>query len=78
MVENKQLRLLPLEQVYDKVNGVWNLSSDQVRHRCTMRSGIAFHGSVKIKRDFVSVADAFDAVILLKRCRLLLWGVTEE
>lgn len=29
VVENKQLRLLPLEQVYDKVNGVWNLSSDQ-------------------------------------------------
>ena len=31
MVQNKQLRLLPQEQVYDKVNGVWNLSSDQVR-----------------------------------------------
>ncbi|XP_013400107.1 Bardet-Biedl syndrome 5 protein homolog isoform X2 [Lingula anatina] len=29
LITNKQLRLLPLEQVYDKVNGVWNLSSDQ-------------------------------------------------
>eukprot|EP00795_Rhopilema_esculentum_P014110 gene14110-5101_t len=29
LIYNKQLRLLPLEQVYDKVNGVWNLSSDQ-------------------------------------------------
>ncbi|XP_022080045.1 Bardet-Biedl syndrome 5 protein homolog [Acanthaster planci] len=29
IVHNKNLRLLPLEQVYDKVNGVWNLSSDQ-------------------------------------------------
>ncbi|XP_076471311.1 BBSome complex member BBS5-like [Babylonia areolata] len=29
LVQNKQLRLLPQEQVYDKVNGVWNLSSDQ-------------------------------------------------
>lgn len=29
LIHNKQLRLLPQEQVYDKVNGVWNLSSDQ-------------------------------------------------
>ncbi|CAH3147692.1 unnamed protein product [Pocillopora meandrina] len=29
LILNKQLRLLPLEQVYDKINGVWNLSSDQ-------------------------------------------------
>ncbi|KAL5006236.1 hypothetical protein ScPMuIL_015042 [Solemya velum] len=29
LIHNKSLRLLPLEQVYDKVNGVWNLSSDQ-------------------------------------------------
>lgn len=30
LIQNKQLRLLPREQVYDKINGVWNLSSDQV------------------------------------------------
>ncbi|KAK3108665.1 hypothetical protein FSP39_012841 [Pinctada imbricata] len=30
LINNKQLRLLPQEQVYNKVNGVWNLSSDQV------------------------------------------------
>ena len=30
LIHNKQLRLLPQEQVYDKVNGAWNLSSDQV------------------------------------------------
>lgn len=29
LIQNKQLRLLPQEQVYDKVTGVWNLSSDQ-------------------------------------------------
>ncbi|XP_072179431.1 BBSome complex member BBS5-like [Diadema setosum] len=29
IISNKQLRMLPLEQVYDKVQGVWNLSSDQ-------------------------------------------------
>ena len=29
LITNKQLRLLPQEQVYNKVNGVWNLSSDQ-------------------------------------------------
>nr|XP_060634695.1 Bardet-Biedl syndrome 5 protein isoform X2 [Anolis sagrei ordinatus] len=29
LIQNKQLRLLPKEQVYDKINGVWNLSSDQ-------------------------------------------------
>jgi len=29
VVSNKNLILLPLEQVYEKVNGVWNLSSDQ-------------------------------------------------
>ncbi|XP_059248757.1 Bardet-Biedl syndrome 5 protein isoform X5 [Mustela nigripes] len=29
LIQNKQLRLLPQEHVYDKVNGVWNLSSDQ-------------------------------------------------
>lgn len=32
LIQNKQLRLLPREQVYDKINGVWNLSSDQVVH----------------------------------------------
>lgn len=30
LIQNKQLRLLPREQVYDKINGVWNLSCDQV------------------------------------------------
>ncbi|KAH3719594.1 Bardet-Biedl syndrome 5 protein homolog [Dreissena polymorpha] len=29
LIQNKNLRLLPQEQVYDKVGGVWNLSSDQ-------------------------------------------------
>ncbi|CAM9645713.1 BBSome complex member BBS5 [Petromyzon marinus] len=29
LISNRQLRLLPQEQVYDKINGVWNLSSDQ-------------------------------------------------
>ena len=29
LLQNKQLVLLPLEKVYEKVNGVWNLSSDQ-------------------------------------------------
>uniref|UniRef100_A0A3Q2R2X1 Bardet-Biedl syndrome 5 n=1 Tax=Fundulus heteroclitus TaxID=8078 RepID=A0A3Q2R2X1_FUNHE len=29
LIQDKQLRLLPREQVYDKINGVWNLSSDQ-------------------------------------------------
>ncbi|XP_060085835.1 Bardet-Biedl syndrome 5 protein homolog [Ylistrum balloti] len=29
LVHNKQLRLLPQEQIYNNVNGVWNLSSDQ-------------------------------------------------
>uniref|UniRef100_A0A3Q2Z671 Bardet-Biedl syndrome 5 protein homolog n=1 Tax=Hippocampus comes TaxID=109280 RepID=A0A3Q2Z671_HIPCM len=29
LIQNKNLRLLPREQVYDKINGVWNLSSDQ-------------------------------------------------
>ncbi|XP_032067124.1 Bardet-Biedl syndrome 5 protein homolog [Thamnophis elegans] len=29
LIQNKQLRLLPKEQVYNKINGVWNLSSDQ-------------------------------------------------
>lgn len=26
---NKQLKILPGEQIYDKIQGVWNLSSDQ-------------------------------------------------
>lgn len=35
LIQNRQLRLLPREQVYDKINGVWNLSSDQVLgHEC--------------------------------------------
>ncbi|XP_005089032.1 Bardet-Biedl syndrome 5 protein homolog [Aplysia californica] len=29
LIKDKQVRLLPQEQIYDKVNGVWNLSSDQ-------------------------------------------------
>jgi hypothetical protein len=26
-----QLKYLPKEQLYNKINGVWNLSSDQVK-----------------------------------------------
>ena len=37
LITNKQLRLLPQEQVYDKINGVWNLSSDQVIGVCMTR-----------------------------------------
>nr|CAD7427699.1 unnamed protein product [Timema monikensis] len=33
IIHSKQLNILPLEQVYTTVNGVWNLSSDQVRIR---------------------------------------------
>ncbi|XP_050419171.1 Bardet-Biedl syndrome 5 protein homolog isoform X1 [Patella vulgata] len=29
LIQNKQIRLLPQEQIYDQINGVWNLSSDQ-------------------------------------------------
>ncbi|XP_067123978.1 Bardet-Biedl syndrome 5 protein homolog [Centruroides vittatus] len=29
VIQNKQLRVLPQEQIYNKINGVWNLSSDQ-------------------------------------------------
>lgn len=29
IVQNKQLRILPLEQIYTTQHGVWNLSSDQ-------------------------------------------------
>ena len=52
LIQNKQLRLLPLEQVYDKINGVWNLSSDQVR--CSSpsepaggRASLRFSGSFR-------------------------------
>jgi len=34
IVNNKALNLLPQEQVYDKIVGVWNLSSDQVWALC--------------------------------------------
>ncbi|CAB1328477.1 unnamed protein product, partial [Coregonus sp. 'balchen'] len=42
LIQNKQLRLLPREEVYDKFNGVWNLFSDQeifeiVFHAFTMK-----------------------------------------
>lgn len=29
VVQNKQLKILPLEQVFTTLHGVWNLSSDQ-------------------------------------------------
>uniref|UniRef100_T1JH94 BBSome complex member BBS5 PH domain-containing protein n=1 Tax=Strigamia maritima TaxID=126957 RepID=T1JH94_STRMM len=29
IIQNKQLKILPQEQIFNKVNGVWNLSSDQ-------------------------------------------------
>lgn len=29
VIHNKQLRMLPLEQVFSTLSGVWNLSSDQ-------------------------------------------------
>lgn len=40
LIQNKQLRLLPREQVYDKINGVWNLSSDQVQLQFILKNGI--------------------------------------
>ena len=39
LIQNKQLRLLPQEHVYDKINGVWNLSSDQVLCKKLMTFG---------------------------------------
>lgn len=36
LIQNKELRLLPQEHVYDKINGVWNLSSDQVLYKKLM------------------------------------------
>ncbi|MPC39044.1 Bardet-Biedl syndrome 5 [Portunus trituberculatus] len=30
IIQSKQLRILPQEQIFSRVNGVWNLSSDQV------------------------------------------------
>lgn len=39
LIQNKQLRLLPREQVYDKINGVWNLSSDQVQLQLILENG---------------------------------------
>ena len=41
LINNRELRLLPQEEVYDKVNGVWNLSSDQV-HINPYSAGIDF------------------------------------
>ncbi len=32
ILSEKRLRVLPQETVINTVNGVWNLSSDQVRH----------------------------------------------
>ncbi len=29
LIQDKELRLLPLEQTFSRVNGVWNLSSEQ-------------------------------------------------
>lgn len=57
LIQNKQLRLLPQEQVYDKINGVWNLSSDQVLkchffHFC-LTSSCIFSIS-KIKQNIVN------------------------
>lgn len=40
VIQNKQLRLLPQEHVYDKINGVWNLSSDQVLCKVTSLLGL--------------------------------------
>jgi len=31
VVYNKKLQMLPKEQICEQVNGVWNLSSDQVQ-----------------------------------------------
>ena len=30
IINGKELRILPQEQIYSRINGVWNLSSDQV------------------------------------------------
>ena len=40
LINNKTLRLLPQEQIYDQINGVWNLSSDQVRDICNTLDSI--------------------------------------
>lgn len=36
--ESYNLKLLPLEQLVDKVNGVWNLSTDQVGRSSLFRN----------------------------------------
>lgn len=33
IIQSKKLRILPQEQIFSHVNGVWNLSSDQVQIR---------------------------------------------
>lgn len=43
LIQNKQLRLLPREQVYDKINGVWNLSSDQVQLQLILENGFGLN-----------------------------------
>ena len=43
LIQNKSLNILPQEQVYDKVGGVWNLSSDQVSVVCLLASSRYLH-----------------------------------
>ncbi|XP_018584354.2 Bardet-Biedl syndrome 5 protein homolog isoform X5 [Scleropages formosus] len=47
VIQNKQLKLLPQEQLCDKVNGVWNLSSDQ-SFLCKGNLGTFFITNVRI------------------------------
>lgn len=66
LIQNKQLRLLPQEHVYDKINGVWNLSSDQVPCKDLMNLwGNAFFGNHFSIYDWVCILTVNISIIPL-------------
>jgi hypothetical protein len=70
IIHNKQLKILPLEQLYQTVPGVWNLSSDQVMYNRTFCS---LQDCLPIQEDVL-----FTAGLLTKYSHLGRDGVTKE
>ncbi|CAN0577744.1 unnamed protein product, partial [Ectocarpus sp. 12 AP-2014] len=52
IIKGKQLVTLPLEQIYSKIEGVWNLSSDQGNLGCFFLTNVRLVWHANLAQNF--------------------------
>ncbi|CAM9421198.1 unnamed protein product, partial [Hapterophycus canaliculatus] len=52
IIKDKQLVTLPLEQIYNKIEGVWNLSSDQGNLGCFFLTNVRLVWHANLAQNF--------------------------